>query len=390
MKIALVYDPVYPYVIGGAEKRYRDFAVALAKKGHDVYLVGMKYWQGEDLKMEDGIKLAGICKAVPLYNKSGARSVFEAVYFGWHVFVHLLRNSYDVVDCCSFPYFSAIACRLAVLFRGRGACGKLVITWLEIWGKAYWRKYSGALWFVGHLLEKIASKLTVNNIAISRFTAFRMAAELGVPENSITVVPCGIDCDFLRAKSSADKENQLVYVGRVIEHKRVDMLIEAFGELVAQKSFPADIKLRIVGSGPAEENCRKLTRRLGLGESVEFAGFLKENDLFEEIAASLVFILPSEREGLGISVVESMALGTPVIARNAEYSAVKEIINSGVNGILFNDKNGLKDALVKLLTDKALYARLTDEGYKTASAYDLISKTAPKLEEYYRNAKAVR
>jgi len=387
MKIAFVYDPIYPYVIGGAEKRYRQFAEMLAKRGHDVHLIGMKYWQGENIKIENGVNLIGICKAVPLYGKNGSRSVFEAVYFGCNVFIHLTRNSYDIVDCCSFPYFSAIACRLA-MFMSRGKVyGKLVVTWLEVWGQQYWKKYSGFLWFAGYLTEKIVSRLTVHNISISSFTAEQMSMVLDMEKSCISIIPCGIDYGHLCYQSSAVKESRIIYVGRIIEHKKVDLLIEAFKDLLAEGFLPREykgLKLQIIGRGPDEAKCRKLAQKLGIAGSVEFSGIVEEEDVQSAISRSMIFVLPSEREGLGISVVESMALGTPVAARNAELSAVKGIIKNGVSGILFDDKMGLKDAVIRLLSDEPLYKTMVREGRKTSSEYDIQAKITPKLENYYK------
>ena len=54
MKIAFVYDVIYPYVKGGVEKRIRELAVRLSSRGHDVHIVGMKYWEGPDTLKMDG------------------------------------------------------------------------------------------------------------------------------------------------------------------------------------------------------------------------------------------------------------------------------------------------------------------------------------------------
>lgn len=389
MKIAFVYDPIYPYVIGGAEKRYREFARELAARGHDVSLVGMKYWQGADTLVENGVKLVGVCRAVPLYGKKGTRSVFEAVYFGVNVLLHLLKNSYDVIDCCSFPYFSALACRAAIALRGKKACGKFVITWLEVWGGDYWKKYSGAIWFAGCFLEKYVSSLTGNNIAISGFTAERMSLELGVSKAAIRIIPCGIDLKELKSVSSRGKIDQLIYVGRLISHKKVETLISAFAGVVSESPRFPGLKLRILGKGPSERQCRELAASLGIADRIVFSGFVDEKELYGEIARSRIFVLPSEREGLGIVVVEAMALGTPVAALETEFSAVKNIISDGADGVLFRDVEGLKNSIIKYLADPAFYSKIVKAGFETAARYDTATVTAPELEEYYKNADAV-
>jgi hypothetical protein len=59
MKIAVVYDVIYPYVKGGVEKRVWDLAVRLACRGHEVHLYGMKFWDGEDIINHEGVFLHG-------------------------------------------------------------------------------------------------------------------------------------------------------------------------------------------------------------------------------------------------------------------------------------------------------------------------------------------
>jgi len=66
MKIAFVYDAIYPYVKGGVEKRVEELAVRLSRRGHEIHLFGMKFWDGEDILMRDGIYLHGVCPAQKL------------------------------------------------------------------------------------------------------------------------------------------------------------------------------------------------------------------------------------------------------------------------------------------------------------------------------------
>jgi hypothetical protein len=84
MKIALVYDAIYPYIKGGEEKRFDEIGKRLAKKGHQVHLYGMKLCEGHDVIQKEGLYLHGICPPKPLYTKDGRRSTQQAVFFGIH------------------------------------------------------------------------------------------------------------------------------------------------------------------------------------------------------------------------------------------------------------------------------------------------------------------
>ncbi len=375
-----MYDPIYPYVIGGAEKRCREFAGALAKKGHEAALVGMKYWQGDDRIVEDGINLIGICKAVPLYSNNSTRSAFETVYFAYHVFKHLLGNTYDVVDCGNIPYLPAISAWLALLVSGKLRKTKFVVTWHEVWGLKYWISYAKLMGVAGWISELVCAKVSANNIANSQFTKERAVKMLGIDPGNITVIPNAIELEILKKVPSVPDAVRIIFTGRLISHKRVDLLIEAFSEIAREGAV-----LKIVGDGPEKEKLERLAAKLGVEKKVEFTGFLKKDELYGLIKGSKALVIPSEREGFAIIVVEAMALGVPVAALESEFSAVKTIITDGKDGILFKDKEGLKTALNKLLSEAALRETMIAEGYKTAAKYDLDSVVIPALLDYYNN-----
>ena len=111
MKIALVYDAIYPYIKGGGEKRFYEIGKRLAKKGHQVHLYGMKLWEGDKVIKKQGIYYHGICTPKPLYKNNGKRSTKEAIYFGLTCF-KLIKEDFDIIDCSNFPYFSLFACKL--------------------------------------------------------------------------------------------------------------------------------------------------------------------------------------------------------------------------------------------------------------------------------------
>ena len=90
MKIAYVYDVIYPYVKGGAEKRIWELSKRLARKGHEVHIFGMKFWAGGDVFTNDGVHLHGICEPKELYVE-GRRSIKEAIYFARKLISPLLN-----------------------------------------------------------------------------------------------------------------------------------------------------------------------------------------------------------------------------------------------------------------------------------------------------------
>lgn len=143
MKIAFVYDAVYPWVKGGAEKRIYELGRRLAERGHDVHLFGVKWWDGPGKLQYEGMTLHGVCAPMELY-VNGRRSITEAILFALRLFPYLVREKFDLIDASAFPYFSCFSVKLVSIIRRT----PVVITWHEVWGD-YWYEYLGWRGFFG-------------------------------------------------------------------------------------------------------------------------------------------------------------------------------------------------------------------------------------------------
>ncbi len=382
MKIAIIYDAVYPYIVGGGEKRNWEAARRLAAQGHDVSVLGFKYWKKEKTIQKEGVKLVGLCPPVALYGRKGKRSFFEPLYFGFFVFWHLFFNRYEIIDCGNFPYLSVIAANLAKALRP--SQGEIAVTWHEAWGKEYWKSYAGFFWPAGLFFEKLTAKLARNSIANSSFTKDRLNKFLKVPEKQIEVIPNGINIKELKKIRSLKKKNQIIFVGRLLSYKRVDRLLSFLGEATKNsKAALNSLILKIVGEGPEKNNLRELAKNLGISDRVSFTGFLESEEMFAELQGSKFLAIPSEREGFGIIALEAMALGTLVLAAEAECSALKSIIEDKKTGILFKNQEEFAAAVNKLLGSDDLYNEIAENGVKYASSYDWDEKIMPKITKYY-------
>lgn len=376
MKMAFVYDSIYPYLIGGGEKGFWEVATRIAQRGGEVYLIGMKYWDGPAEIEREGVKIRGICRAVPMYDDRGNRRLIEACYFGWHVLLHLLTAEYDLINCACFPYFSCLAASVASVIKRE----KLVITWFEVLGKNYWDEHMGRPGMLAFAVEKAVSRCTRWHIAISDFTRDRAIAELGMSPSKVVTIPFGINYAGLRRICGVAKEEQILYAGRLATHKRLDLLIHAFARL---KHRHPGYRLKLIGSGPEEQSLNQIVNSMELQQDVLFETKLEERELYEEISRSKLFVLPSEREGQGLVVIEAMALGTPVVANDSRYSAVGSIISTGLNGLLVCSVDDMVEAMDRLLSDAALFDHLIKGGYECAAGYDWDEAVVPALDRVF-------
>lgn len=392
MKIALVYDAVYPWVKGGGEKHLWELAVGLRRRGHEVHCFGMQYWPGPKSFERDGVWLHGVCRARPLYDADGKRSTLPALLFAWGLFVTLMRKPagrLDVIDSIVFPFFSIFAIALWRFLSGDRT--PWLLTWLEIWGRGYWRRYLGSkpLATFASLIERACARFWDRHLCISRHQATRLHDLLGVPAPRIEVIPRGLDLTALPA--AADRAPaRLLYLGRLLDYKNVAVVIRALSGI---RAVHPDVSLRIVGSGPEEERLRRLTEELQLDGIVEFvAPKLEAADALMEIAEAGVLVQPSTREGMGAVVLEAQAIGTPVVATQHPESAVSELVEGG-RGVLverWDDPVAWSDAIIALLGDAALRDGIVMAARESAREYDSSSAIVPRVEQLYERLCSAR
>lgn len=376
MKIAFVYDVIYPYVIGGGQKRIWEIARRLAHRGHEVHVFGMKHWEGQDTIVKEGVHLRGFCQPRGLYDNE-RRTISEAIEVGCKVLPPLLKERFDIIDCQEFPYFPCFSSKIASVYRNQ----PLVITWYEVWDN-YWYDYLGKKGVFGKLIEKLVTKLSSITIAISEQVKEELIA-IGMKSNGIKVVPDGLDFKAIQAvKSNCNNKYDLLYSGRLAEHKNVDKLIEATSLL---KNTIPNIRLGITGDGPERRRLEKLGIELQLEENIEFLGFLeKDEEVISHMKSSSVFVLPSTREGGGLVTLEANACGLPVVAIDHSANAAKEVVINGKNGFL--SKLTVEDLAMTIQHALNNHERMTSKCIEFARQYDwnrMAELTETVYEEVY-------
>ncbi len=370
MKIAYVYDAVYPWIKGGAEKRVYELSTRLDKRGHEVHCFGIKWWEGENTIQKDGVYLHGICSPRSLYS-GDRRSIREATAFALKV-LSSLRGDYNVVDCQEFPVIPCFSAKL-VTMTGRSS---LFITWHEVWGD-YWYDYLGKVGILGKTIETAASRLTDNNLAVSERTK-RQLQELGACR--VQVVPNGIDINKIAQIKASDKKSDIIYVGRLIAHKNLDLFIEALSLVKSQ--FP-EIKSIVVGDGPDAGRLKGLAKSLGLAENIEFTGFLESYDqVLALMKASRVFVMPSTREGFGLAAIEALACGLPVITVNHEMNAVCDLVTDETGIICNLSCQELSAAIITILNKGK--SNISSKCIDLAREYDW-EEICSRIERIYEN-----
>jgi glycosyltransferase involved in cell wall biosynthesis len=329
-RVCLVYDHLFPQTVGGAERWMRDLALHVAATGHDVTYVTMRHWDDTERPSLAGVRILGLTPAGRVYRRE-RRTLMPPLRFGLAVARHLWRHGsqYDIVHMASFPYFPLLAAS-AIGSRRKYA---LVVNWLEIWTKDYWRRYAGTtVGTIGWLVQQACVVMPHTAYCFSRLHAQRLvdAGYAGTP-----VILPGLYAGPVEPTPAKDVDPELVvYAGRHVQEKRVDQLVRGFAR--ARERNPS-LRLELYGDGPVRPYVEELARSLGLDSSMVVHGRRPEEEVAETIARAACLVTASEREGYGLVVVEAAAHGTPSVVVAGPENAATELVRDGVNGVVSPD-----------------------------------------------------
>jgi len=370
MRIAYVYDAVYPWEAGGVQKRVWELARRLADD-HEVHWYGLHYWDGPATREREGVTLHGVGSPTGLY-VNGRRSIPEALRFSARLSAPLLRREFDVIDCQEFPYFPAFPSKLHAAVRG----STLVVTWHEVWGR-YWYEYLGRKGVFGRAVERLTATLPDVHVAVSGRTG-REVRELS--GRTPTLVPNGISFAEVEAAPVADRDVDVLFVGRLIPEKNATAVVEAVARLRAEEP---DIQCVILGDGPDREALERTIASQGVESNVRL---LSPRDEYEDVLALMkaasVFASPSQREGFGMTVLEALACGTPVVTARHPRNAAQELVDDGATGVICAPR---AEAIARAIrTARGLSGAACVDA---AREYDW-SAVVDRVEAVYRDARA--
>ncbi|MGD0980785.1 MAG: glycosyltransferase [Solirubrobacteraceae bacterium] len=330
MRVCLLYDCLFPYTVGGAERWYRSLSERLVADGHDVTYVTLRQWdRGEQLDLDQRVRVVSVGPRMELY-ADGRRRVIPPIVFGFGVFTHLLRRGgdYDVVHTASFPYFSLLAAALLRRFRGY----QLVVDWHEVWTKAYWREYLGRFGgTLGYLVQLLCVHAPQRAFCFSQLHAARLRSE-GL-HGEVTVLE-GEYGGSLKTPLAHAVEPVVVFAGRLIREKRPELAVAAFA-IAAERI--AGLRGEFFGDGPERAALLAAISAHDVSDRVSAPGFVAAGELERALGGAMCMLSTSRREGYGLVVIEAAALAVPSIVVAGEDNAAVELIVDGVNGFVAAD-----------------------------------------------------
>ncbi|UCD92970.1 MAG: glycosyltransferase family 4 protein [Methanobacteriota archaeon] len=204
-----------------------------------------------------------------------------------------------------------------------------------------------------------------------------------IDRESVWINPFGADTTLFAPKPDMAKEFDIVYVGRIVKGKNIELLLRAFQRV--------DGKLLLIGKGPHDEYYREVANRLRVGNKTTFHGWVDSSELPDLLNGCRVFVIPSLSEGGGRAVAEAMACGLPVIAMKGSRGS-EAYVEHGKSGFVV-EPSELPGAICQLLSDEDMQRKFGSRGHEVCKTnfssnafYLRLKKLAESLEsgEYAR------
>lgn len=320
VRVAVVIDTAPPWSKGGRERRYAELLARVSGE-LDVTVYTMRWWDGRPPR--GPIRYVAVCPRVALY-RHGRRSILQGVLFALGT-LRVAFGRFDVLYADHMPYLQLFPLRLVAWLRR----APLVAEWHEHWSTAYWREYLGAAGVVASAVQRVSQRLPDRIVPVSDALADELA-DAGVDRHRMRVIPNGVDRRGLDGVVAAGDAPDVLVVGRLLEHKRPDLALRAFAAVHARRD---GVRLGIVGDGPLRGDLERQADELGVAGNVEFYGRIEEDQRVSELVrGTRVLLSLSEREGFGLIVAESLALGTPVVTVDAPDNHAARLVEDDRTG----------------------------------------------------------
>lgn len=221
---------------------------------------------------------------------------------------------------------------------------------------------------------------------VSEFLKIETIREFNTNADFIKVIPNFIDSQEFNPSIPSgisylkkDDEKIITHISNFRPVKRIQDVIEIFALINSQ----VNSRLVLVGDGPEAKGIRELACKSGLCSKVEFLGEIKE--IAPILTGSDLFLLPSESESFGLSALEAMACGVPVIGSSG--SGINEVVEEGITGFLSSvgSVNDMANNAIKILQNKELNKKLSINSAKRAiEVFPTNIVTEMYLDLYYK------
>lgn len=353
IKVALCTELFYP-IFGGVERRVYEMAERMQKYGATVTVFTSTSDYKGSLK-QDQVRCISPCTM----KNPPKRSLFRSIRYWLGTFNALMRADYDVIDANG--HLAILPCALASIVRDKPMVSTIHDLYLGEWKKMY----GGRSYFVGRMMELLsgfAARQSKKILTLNTTLQKKISSSFGIDISKVQVLRSGIDVPYTRkvTKNIKKVKNRVIYVGRLVPQKSVNVLIDSF-------RYVDNAHLVVVGDG---SDMQSLKEQASSDKRITFLGKIPEYaDVLKEIKKAEILVLPSTRESFGIVPMEAMICETPVISTNTE--GPRDYIN-GENSIIvpIGDSHAIADKINMLLSNRKSLEKMKKAGIATAEQFD--------------------
>lgn len=370
MRIGIFSDTYTPY-INGVTTSVVMLKNALEKKGHTVYIVTVntedmrfKYDSDEKIIRIPGVpigiydyRLTGIypLKAINKIKKWDLDVIHSQTEFGVGTFARIIAKQFNIP--LVHTYHTMYEDYIHYITHG------------------YFNKSSKKL--VEYLTLFYCDK-TVSELVVPTEKTYELFKKKYKVDRNIYIVPTGIEVEKFYKENNQDlnisakrielglspTDFVILFVGRIAKEKNIELLLSSMKSLIGVSK---KIKLLIVGDGPDLEKYQDYIHKNNIEKNVIFTGKVPWEEIASYYLISNVFATASQTETQGLTIIEAMAASLPVICINDE--SFKNIVVSGLNGTIFNNRREYKKAIITLFENKKLLERYQNQARITAEAH---------------------
>lgn len=378
MKILLTTDTFYP-MINGVVISTHNLYKELKKLGHDVRILTLAE-DGKERIVEDIYYLKSI--RVKIYPGAKIKRPFNT-----ETSEEILKWNPDIIH--SQTEFST-------MLNAKYIARKLKIPHVHTYHTMYedYLHYVFGLKTMAKMPMRKAIKLLLNSVdkVIAPTEKVKKSLEDYDVKTDIDIVPTGIDLSnfqktitseekslLLKANSLSYDDKIILYLGRIAEEKNIEEIINMFANLQGEYE---NLKLLIVGKGPHLDYLINLSKQKNMENKVRFTGMVDPSEVYKYYSISHAFVTASTSETQGLTYIEALSCGLPVICRYDP--CIDGVIEHGKNGLVYTNESEFKEAVKSIVLDETYKNSLSQ--YAKASSEKYSSKAFAKaVEKIYIN-----
>lgn len=369
--------------VGGSESVFYNWAEGMSKRGHQIDVI---CHQINDLNENNNLENITVHRIKPPLKHKGElpRSITQnAMYI-----INATRKGSQIIKQKKINIIHANFFGPAIVGSILAKLHNIPIatTVHHIFPPDYWKK-----WVTRHNLSSISSIMG----PFFQKAYLRMPTDIIIPvsnstkedllkydrKHSIRVIPNGIDLtEYDDLKFKKDYQKYILFVGRLVFYKNLDVIISSFKEVV--QKIP-DIKLIIVGNGPMLDIWQKTVSELDLNQNIEFTGYVSDKKKMELMSGCSALVLPSLIEGFPLVLLEAFAMSKPVLVADAKQYV--DIVDEGTDGFILPAHNPDKwsEKIIFLLSNKIVCESMGRKGRLKVESKFNINNTLSQMESLY-------